>query len=122
MTKKDYVTKDSGKREQFDTGAVRDIREGKGRFDLVTPVGLRRLAQVYERGASKYGDKNWEKGMPISRFMDSALRHLNQYLNGDRDEDHLAQAAFNVFAAMHMEERRPELNDIEPREEKNEGV
>jgi len=44
--------------------------------------------------------------------LDSALRHANQYLEGHRDEDHLAQAAWNFFAAMHFEETRPDLNDI----------
>ena len=33
-----FVVKDSGKRESFSTGAVRDIRAGKGRYDLVSPV------------------------------------------------------------------------------------
>lgn len=100
----EFTLKDSGVREEFATGARRDTREGKGRFDLISYHALRRLALVMERGASKYGDHNWEKGMPLSRFMDSALRHLNQYLAGARDEDHLAQAAFNVFAMIHFEE------------------
>jgi len=107
-----YITKDSGEREKYESGAVRDKRGGKGRFDLITPIGLRRLAGVYERGAEKYAARNWEKGMPMSRFLDSALRHLNQYAEGLRDEDHLAQAAWNVFAMMHFEELRPDLNDL----------
>lgn len=112
MKQKTFVTKDSGKREQFDTGAVRDTRNGKGRFDLITPYGLKRLADVYERGALKYNDHNWEKGIPISRCMDSALRHLNQYMEGLGDEDHLAAACWNIMATMHFEEVKPELQDI----------
>jgi hypothetical protein len=108
----EYIIKDSGSREQFETGAVRDLREGKGRYDLITPIGLRRLAGVYERGCVKYSPRNWEKGMPMSRCLDSALRHINQYLEGYRDEDHLAQGCWNLMAAMHFEELRPELNDI----------
>jgi hypothetical protein len=65
---------------------------------------MRRLAQVYERGAKKYADRNWEKGMPIGRCLDSAIRHAFEYLEGMRDEDHLAQAAWNLFSAMHYEE------------------
>ena len=32
------MIKDSGKRRQFETGAVRDIAEGKGRCDLMPLV------------------------------------------------------------------------------------
>lgn len=107
-----FITKDSGEREEFPSGMVRDTREGKGRYDLVTPFGLRRLAQVYERGAAKYADRNWEKGAPFSRFLDSAERHLEQYKMGLADEDHLAQCAWNLFAIMHFEELgRTDLDD-----------
>jgi hypothetical protein len=39
-TKKKFTVKDSGARQSFDTGAVRDIQAGKGRFDLITPFML----------------------------------------------------------------------------------
>jgi hypothetical protein len=99
-----FELKDSGERQAFDTGAVRDTQTGKGRFDLMSPIALRRVAEVYRKGAEKYAERNWEKGMPISRCLDSALRHLNQYREGLRDEDHLGQAAWNVMAAIHYEE------------------
>lgn len=107
-----YETKDSGTRESFETGAVRDSRIGKGRFDLVPPLPMRRLAQLYERGASKYCDWNWSKGMPFSRFLDSAERHLNDYKAGLRDEDHLAAVVFNAFSMMHQEVMAPDLDDL----------
>lgn len=113
---KGYVTRDSGVREEFDTGSKRDSREGKGRYDLISTVGIRRVAQLYERGAEKYDERNWEKGQPISRFLDSALRHIFNYLDGEATEDHLAAGAWNLFAAMHMEERMPEMQDLECRE------
>ena len=99
-----YILKDSGKRQEFESGVVRDSREDKGRYDLITPIGLARLALVYERGAKKYCDRNWEKGAPMSRYLDSAMRHTLQYIEGYRDEDHLAQAAWNLMAAIHTEE------------------
>jgi hypothetical protein len=110
--------KDSGERQEFATGSVRDVRDGKGRFDLVSPVALLRLAQHYENGAKKYGDRNWEKGQPVSRYLDSAIRHLMTFLGGADDEDHLAAAAWNVFAAIHTEtlasagKLPKELNDL----------
>ena len=70
-----YEVKDSGARQQFHTGAVRDIQKGKGRYDLITPIALKRLAKHYENGAVKYGDSNWTKGIPLKRITDSAIRH-----------------------------------------------
>ena len=109
---------DSGKRAEFATGAVRDRAPGKGRFDLLSPKAENRMALRAEGGAIKYKDgRNWEKGMPWSEFVDSAKRHINQYLSGDNTEDHLAAAAWNICALMHMEETHPELCDIPTRME-----
>ena len=55
------MIKDSGERTQFASGAVRDMHEGKGRFDLVPMCVLMRLAKHYENGSKKYGDRNWER-------------------------------------------------------------
>lgn len=99
------TVKDSGVRESFPTGSVRDTRAGKGRYDLLPTRALRRVARHFEAGATKYGDRNWEGGMPICRYMDSGLRHAFNYLEGQRDEDHLAAAAWNILAALETEER-----------------
>jgi len=101
MSKKEFITKDSGERDEFDTGSRRDTREGKGRFDLITPFALKRLAELYERGAEKYGNRNWEKGQPISRTFDSMVRHANDYALGDRSEDHITAVAWNAFMIVH---------------------
>lgn len=74
--------KDSGERTEFTTGAVRDMHEGKGRFDLLPMCVLMRLARHYENGCRKYGDRNWEKGIPCHSFADSAMRHLVKYMDG----------------------------------------
>lgn len=72
---------------------------------MLAPRAIRRLAQHYEGGAKKYGDRNWELGQPVGRYLDSALRHLFAVLEGKDDEDHLAAAAWNVLGAIEMEER-----------------
>ena len=95
---------DSGKREQYPTGAVRDTNEGKIRWDLVPKECLRRVAIHYTNGAKKYDDHNWKKGIPTSRFKESMERHMMQYLLGEQDEDHLAAIVFNVFGIMWNEE------------------
>ena len=107
MSKKEFKLEDTGHRMKSETGAMRDRQPGKGRFDLISPFALMRLAQVYEKGAAKFADRNWESGLPYSWLIDSALRHLTQYLMGKDDEDHLAQAAFNIFALMHFEDAMP---------------
>ncbi len=90
--------KDSGKREEFNTGSKRDSRTGKGRFDLLPFYAIQRLARVYENGAIKYGNSNWRLGQPCSRYLDSALRHLMKAGGGWKDEDHFAQAMWNIAA------------------------
>ena len=94
----EFEIEDSGTREEFSTGSLRDTREGKGRFELIPAHALTRLAQHFETGAKKYGDRNWEKGQPLSRYLDSAMRHLVKYLGGGRSEDHIIACAWNCFA------------------------
>lgn len=109
----EYETKDSGKREDYPTGARRDVAEGKGRYDLIPRAPLHRLAQLYERGALKYGDSNWRRGIPYTRCYSSLLRHAFQALDGQMDEDHLAAIVFNAFCLMQYQEdgREEDLDD-----------
>jgi hypothetical protein len=100
-----FETKFSGTKDEFGTGATRDTQKGKGRYDLIPPEMLRRLALVYERGAAIHGDDNWTKGIPESRLYSSAMRHTDQARSGQRDEDHLAQAIWNLTALIYFEER-----------------
>lgn len=99
-----YVVRDSGAREEFATGAKRDTEDGKPRYDLISTFAKRRLALHLARGAKKYGERNWEAGMPVRRYLSSAERHLNDYQQGDRTEDHLSAVLFNVMAIVHFEE------------------
>ena len=107
--------KDSGVRREFGTGAVRDISEGKGDMYSLPPAAILRISRHYEAGAKKYSRLNYMKGIPVSSFVDSALRHLFKYLDGWDDEDHLSAAAFNILGAIQMEERNPDMNDVEAR-------
>lgn len=95
----DYVIKDSGQRTEFETGARRDLQTGKGRFDLIPMPTFRALSIHYEKGCIKYGDRNWEKGIPIHTFLNSAMRHLAQVIDGRDDENHLIAAIWNLFCA-----------------------
>ena len=90
---------------QFDSGAVRSVAVGKGMFDLLSFWALRRLAIHMENGCkSKYLPRNWEKGLPLSRFVDSAIRHLYMGMSGMKDEDHFAAAFWNIHGFLHIQE------------------
>jgi len=110
--------KDSGQRSQFSTGAQRDCQAGKGRMDLLPFRALIELAKVYEEGAKKYNDNNWRKGIPLSRYVDSGMRHLAKWMIGWRDEPHLAQAAWNIMCLIETSKMieegllPAELNDL----------
>jgi hypothetical protein len=95
--------KDSGTRQEFSTGAVRDNQGGKGRYDLLPMFALFRLARVFEKGAIKYDADNWRKGIPLRRYLDSALRHICKFAEGHRDEDHAAQALWNIACLIETE-------------------
>jgi len=106
---------DTGKLTVFESGAVRCADADSERYDLITPIGLRRLARVYAKGAQRYGARNWEKGIPASNLINHALRHITLYLLGDTSEDHVVHAAWNLLAVAHFEETDPSLIDIPTR-------
>ncbi len=95
-----YVVKDSGERQDFETGAQRDMQSGKPRFDLIPLGPLRRLADLYSAGAEKYGPNNWRKGIPLQRTLASLERHLADWIEGKTDEDHGAAVLWNMMALM----------------------
>ena len=170
--------KDSGERREFESGAVRDIVEGKGRCDLVplssaatlifpsfSPVPdidyiqshiekivlqnldeymlrfnegievqegqLSRVVQNfllargwskvdaflevskhYEEGAKKYGEYNWQKGIPCHSYIDSAIRHLMKWCRGDNDEPHDRAFLWNILSLHWTTINHPELVDF----------
>ena len=160
---------DSGERRQFETGAVRDIQEGKGRCDLLpldvvsgyfkahtecsvawifdsihkfqetndvqplykalntfcihesywndgskkscVPEMFLEVSKHFEEGAKKYGEHNWQKGIPTHCYIDSAVRHYLKYLRGDTDEPHDRAFVWNILCCIWTCEHKPELND-----------
>lgn len=113
--------KDSGARREFETGAVRDIQEGKGRMDLLPWAAIMEISKHRENGAKKYGEHNVDKGIPTHSLCDSAARHLAKYLDGWDDEQHLLAAAWNLLWAIQMEVKHPELCDIPWHKQKGEN-
>ncbi len=156
--------KDSGQRTEFESGAVRDIQEGKGRCDLlpldvvtilygrefgeddyathffeelhifskcgnyvflaeavswfVNESGfdswsdmLLEVSKHFEEGAKKYGEYNWQKGIPVSRYIGSAIRQYLKWLRGDDDGPHDRAVCWNLMCAVWTCINKPELNE-----------
>ena len=156
------MIQDSGDRRRFESGAVRDMAEGKGRCDLMPlfdvaavfrfvgeesayeilyklssllrddlsqkekyehcmmiltdfadfqreldetsgrfPNLFLEVAIHYEEGAKKYGEHNWEKGIPLWCYVDSATRHFLKYLDGRTDEYHDRAFVWNILGYMY---------------------
>lgn len=140
---------DSGSRRSFDTGAVRDIQEKKGRptlmplrvvsqmladelrYDLVmeaianfteendtlylyhalaffaemaygeqVETMILEVAIHYEEGCAKYGENNWQKGIPVNCYLDSAIRHYLKYRRMDKDEPHDRAFVWNIMCCI----------------------
>lgn len=152
---------DSGDRREFNTGAVRDMAEGKGRCDLMpldvvaamagTPNGstpdailsdialfqqtadvthlyyaVRLFSQMtfgdlstmflevskhFEDGAKKYGENNWQKGLPVNCYIDSAIRHYMKHHRGDEDERHDRAFVWNIMCCIWTCIHKPEMNN-----------
>ena len=97
------VMHDSGSRQAFDTGSVRDTADGKPRIDLISPFALQRLGEWLRLGAIKYSEHNWAKGQPYSRVTASMCRHVVAWMAGEWDEDHLAAVMCNAMFLMHYQ-------------------
>ena len=116
------MIKDSGERTEFSTGAVRDMKRGVGRMDLLPWYGIMEVSKHCEEGAEKYGEHNVDKGIPLHSLCDSAARHLAKFIAGEMDEDHLRAAAWNLLWALNQRTTHPELDDLYSHKEKVERV
>ena len=115
----DRVLHDIG--EFMETGYVCYIYDAIRRFVDASfpdfPTAVLEYSIHMEEGCGKYGDRNWEKGIPAHSFADSAFRHFVKYMDGWTDEDHLIAAIWNLCGLAWTEEKHPELMDIPSRME-----
>jgi len=108
----------SGTPDTFATGAQRDASAGKPRPDLVSPFFMLRVGKRLGQGAEAHGARNWENGIGMQRTYESLQRHLQQWVAGQNDEDHLAAVGCNLVFLIHYEEMHKrgllpkELNDM----------
>lgn len=87
-----------------------EVIDGKGvkndddrpRYDLVPADAQLEVAKVMAFGAKKYGERNWERGMPWHKPFRAALSHLYAFWRGEEKDSesglsHLAHAACSVL-------------------------
>jgi len=97
----------------FATGAIRDVDNTKEDYvETISWRALRRFAEYMTAKKAKYGAGNFKKGIPISSYEQSLLRHVNKYIENkyeggtvEVNEDHLSAMVFNIFGIMHEENR-----------------
>jgi hypothetical protein len=66
------------------------------------------VSKHFEQGAQKYGENNWQKGIPVSCYLDSAVRHYLKWRRGDADEPHNRAAIWNILCCGWEIERQAE--------------
>lgn len=98
------------------TEAATKYDAGKQRWDLLPAFALGEVVDVYTRGARKYADRNWEKGMSFSRVFRAMLSHAFKWWRGERydktdGQQHLASVAWCALALMEYEFRNVGTDD-----------
>lgn len=76
------------------------------------PTAMLEVSIHYEDGARKYAERNWEIGIPLHCFIDSAVRHYLKWRRGDIDEPHDRAVLWNLLGAWWTLDNHPELNDL----------
>ena len=108
-----YEVKDSGERQQFDSGMVRDTGDKPRYLRILAGPMAQRWAEHLHKGSKKYADiapgvANWtlaEGEAELQRFRESALDHMVKWLQGWTDEDHAAAVFFNINGAEYVKEK-----------------
>lgn len=80
--------------------------------DWVLTTAMLEVSIHYEDGARKYAERNWEIGIPVHCFIDSAVRHYLKWRRGDTDEPHDRAVLWNLLGAWWTMDNHPELNDL----------
>ncbi|KKN03325.1 hypothetical protein LCGC14_1108670, partial [marine sediment metagenome] len=93
----DEIKVEQGERRKFSTGAEKQASAGKGTPVLVPGDAVIDVSKHFENGAVVHGDRNWEKGIPLSEILNSLERHLQQEKMGMTDEPHARALAWNAL-------------------------
>ena len=86
--------------------AVSTLEQFESFSDMFLEVSMH-----FEEGAEKYGENNWQKGLPVKCYINSAIRHYLKWLRGDDDERHDRAFCWNILCAIWTCNHKPDLNE-----------
>lgn len=111
------MSKSNSKVRKFDTGATRDVDDGKLDFDgFLSPLPLEAFAQYMHKnryqkdGTIRDGD-NWQHGIPRPVYRKSAWRHFFAWWKKHRAGEDVTEEAcallFNIMGDLHEHLKKP---------------
>ena len=89
--------------------AIREFNKNHGWSDAESML---ELSKHFSEGMKKYGKDNWKKGIPISSYMDSGIRHYLKVKAGWTDEFHDRSFVWNMMCAIWTMNNKPDLDDF----------
>ena len=92
---KQFKIKSDGKIKESKNGWKKDNQDGKVDYTLIPYETLLRLAWHFT-----YGEGNWKKAIEpeqIKEYMKAANRHIEQWKDGQNDEDHASACITNIM-------------------------
>ncbi len=116
--------------EEITVGLLQDknnlgsrYNSGKLQWSLVDFNSLESMVRVLEFGAKKYSPHNWKKGLPITEIIDSMMRHLVAFSNGENIDpesgiSHIGHLGCNYMFLSYMIQNKPELDNRYKKEDK----
>lgn len=125
--REDAAMKASSSHESPDMRPVREVRitdpktggqkgQKEERFDLIPWDAMRQVAEVYGKGASKYADRNWEKGYSWGLSIGAMARHFALWCMGETFDketgcDHMAHCAWHALTLITFRTRKVGTDD-----------
>lgn len=84
---------------------LREDKSGKPDFTYFAEMYKvsERIVKRFQMGEAKYARLNWRNCEDPRTYKESALRHLMQYLDNQKDEDHLSASIANLMILMDLE-------------------
>jgi hypothetical protein len=76
------------------------------------PDMILEVSKHFEDGARKYGERNWERGIPCHCYLDSGVRHYLKWFGDYNDERHDRAFCWNLLCLSWTLKHRPEFNDL----------
>lgn len=96
------------------TGGIRHLHDAinlfcKSRYESDYSTMWLELSKHFEQGALKYEENNWQKGIPVRCYLDSATRHYLKFIRGDKDEPHDKAFVWNCVCCIWTIKNKPEM-------------